>query len=184
VLAGKVQQSGLVLIAADQKGGVFAFDGTTGEPRWSRAANSAKRRDGVIPSPVIANSAKLSRLLLLSESGVGAVDLTNGAIAWEKNIEGEPIAFAAVDFEGRGEADFVVVTNLPSTAIVLNAVTGDIVSQTRLFAPVVALPVRFIDCRGPRRDRYMAVFVGWHLARTMCDVDWKAGDRCCEPLNR
>ena len=118
-LVGKVQQSGLVLIAADQKGGVFAFDGTAGDPRWTRAANSAKRRGGVIPSPVIADSAKLSRLLLLSQSGVGAVDLTNGAIDWEKNIEGEPIAFAAVDFEGRGEADFVVVTNLPSAAIVL-----------------------------------------------------------------
>jgi outer membrane protein assembly factor BamB len=143
VLVGKVQQSGLVLIAADHKGGVFAFDGTTGEPRWSRAANLAKRRDGVIPSPVIANSAKLSRLLLLSQSGVAAVDLTNGAIVWEKNIEGEPIALAAVDFGGGGEADFVVVTNLPSAAIVLDAATGDIVSQTRLFAPVVAQPVRF-----------------------------------------
>jgi len=143
VLLGKVQQSGLVLIAADQKGGVFAFDGTTGEPRWSRAANSAKRLDGVIPSPVLAYSANLSRLLLLSQSGVAAVDLTNGAIIWEKKIEGEPIAFAAVDFEGRGEADFVFVTNLPSAAIVLNAATGDIVSQTRLFAPVVALPGRF-----------------------------------------
>ena len=143
VVVGRVQGSALILIAADKKGGVFAFDGITGEPRWSRGASLLKGREGPFALPVIGNSARVARLLIVTSKGISALDLTSGAVAWEKEVQGAPISFAPVDFSGHGDSDFVVITNSPSTAIVLDGTTGEVISQTRLFGPVTIKPVQY-----------------------------------------
>jgi len=139
---------GLYLFASDSKGGVYAFDGRSGEPRWSfapREGTPSSQRGSAAQFLSSADKAGgITRLLLSSPSGLRALDLSTGQLLWDKELAGSPSGFAAVDFRGTGDTDFVVVIRDPSSVTILDSASGAPISEVKLERQVIGRPVPYI----------------------------------------
>jgi outer membrane protein assembly factor BamB len=138
----------LFLFALDSKGGVYAFDGRSGEPRWSFAPREVNPSSQWGSAAQFLSSADKAggktRLLLRSSAGLRALDLSTGQLLWEKELAGSASGFAAVDFTGTGDADFVVVTRDPSSVSILDPASGAPISEVKLERQVIGKPVPYI----------------------------------------
>jgi outer membrane protein assembly factor BamB len=138
----------LFLFASDSKGGVYAFDGRSGEPRWSFAPREGNPQSQRVSAAQFLSSADkaggITRLLLRSPTGLRALDLSTGQLLWNSELAGSPSGFAAVDFKGTGDTDFVVVTRDPSSVNVIDSASGAPISEVKLERQVIGKPVPYI----------------------------------------
>jgi outer membrane protein assembly factor BamB len=85
-----VDNSCIVRIGGGEKGGLNAFDLTTGEPKWHRPGDNA-----AYSSPVLAKIGDVNQIVEESEKFLNGVDVATGKLLWQAPFAAQGMAYNA-----------------------------------------------------------------------------------------
>ena len=141
------------LVAVNSDGTVYALEGLTGVPLWSaryRAARpggaaSAPPAQLFTPLPYAPKGAP-AHVVAACDVGVRLLEGETGRELWRASLTGRPVSGSVTDLDGNEDAhEIAVVTEEPSQLFIIEGATGRVVSQIKLQAKVVGLPVPFLS---------------------------------------
>lgn len=139
------------LVGVNADGMVYGLDGATGVALWAaRFRPSAKRGEPTgnsgapVFTPVLVDGRSgLANVIGAFEGGVRALDGATGRELWRATLKDRAIYGALATPEGGGAKTLLIASDSSPALTVLNAETGQVISETNLDGPVVAAPANF-----------------------------------------
>ncbi|MDT4898659.1 MAG: outer membrane protein assembly factor BamB [Acidobacteriota bacterium] len=139
------------LVGVNSDGMVYGLDGATGVALWAaRFRPGAKRGEptGNSGAPVftpvlIDGRGGLSNVVGAFEGGVRALDGGTGRELWRATLRERPTYGAVAMAEGGGAKTLLIASDSSPSLTVINTENGQILSEKKLDAPVIASPTAF-----------------------------------------
>ena len=139
------------LVGVNTDGMAYGLDGATGVALWAaRFRPGAKRGEPTGNSgaptftPVLIDGrGGLSNVVIAFEGGVRALEGATGRELWRATLKDRAVYGAVAVPEGGGAKTLLIASDNAPTLTVLNAETGQIISETNLDGAVVAAPTAF-----------------------------------------
>lgn len=139
------------LVGVNTDGMVYGLDGATGVALWAaRFRPNAKRGEptGNSGAPtftpvLIGGRGGLSNVVGAFEGGVRALEGATGREVWRATLKERAVYGALATPEGGGAKTILIASDNSPTLTVLNAETGQLISETKLEGAVVTAPTVF-----------------------------------------
>ena len=141
------------LVAVNSDGTVYALEGLTGVPLWSARYRVARPGGAAAGTPtevftplVYTPKGAVANVVAAFDGGLRMLEGETGRELWRATLPGRPVSGSVAELDGNEEAfELAVVTEEPSELVVIEGATGRIVSQTKLQAKAVGLPVPYFS---------------------------------------
>jgi outer membrane protein assembly factor BamB len=139
------------LVAVNSDGTVYALEGQTGVPLWSARYRAQRQGGGAAAeapaelfTPLLyAPKEGTAHVVAAFDGGLRMLEGETGRELWRASLTGRPVSGSVTAFSSDDAPEIAVVTADPSQLYVFNGTTGGLVSQTKLSAAVIGLPVPF-----------------------------------------
>lgn len=139
------------IVGVNTDGMVYGLDGATGVALWAgRFRPNAKRGEPTGNSgaptftPVLIDGrGGLANVVGAFEGGVRALEGATGKEVWRTTLKDRAVYGAVAIPEGGGAKTLLIASDNTPTLTVLNAETGQIISETQLDGAVIAAPTAF-----------------------------------------
>lgn len=141
------------LVAVNSEGTVYALEGAYGAALWTARYRPAVR-GGAAPAaapkevftPVIYNvpQRETANVLVGFDGGVRMIEGETGRELWRAALTGRAAGGSVADLDDKPDtSEIAIATAEPAQLYVLDAATGRVVSQAKLQAEVIGLPIPF-----------------------------------------
>ncbi len=142
---------GFDLLGVNADGTVFALDGTNGFALWTaryspgaaRGADTAAPQTSLTPA-VLRAEGERTRVVVGFAEGVRALDGETGRELWRARLAGRAANASALDADGDGREEVILLTADPAALYVVEAASGRVVSETKLDAAPHGAPALLV----------------------------------------
>ncbi|HEV2708079.1 MAG TPA: PQQ-binding-like beta-propeller repeat protein [Pyrinomonadaceae bacterium] len=142
---------GFDLLGVNADGTVFALDGTNGFALWTARYSPGAARTADTAAPPVALTPAIfraegerTRVVVGFTEGVRALDGETGRELWRARLAGSAANVSALDADGDGREEVVLLTADPAALYVVEPATGRVVSETKLDAAPHGAPALLV----------------------------------------